>query len=311
MKQNLHLNQSTIERLSTMFLLYTLLPFLFHFSACTDSSFSSDSKLRDYDLMAPAKIMILPDTLREVSGATEINNTTIACIQDENGILFIYDVLHNNIKRQYNFHVDGDYEGIARVGKTIYILRSDGTLFEISDYETANFALVTYNTGIPADNEGLCYDADNNRLLIACKSKLEKGAAYKDKRVIYGFDLSTKKLISEPVFTFDLVTIKQFAQEKKLNLPEQNKTNGTDAVLKFSPSAIAIHPFSKKLYLLSAAGYMLFIFDMQGKLEHIEPLNPEIFNKAEGITFFSNGDMLITNEGQDQKPTLLLFSYRN
>ncbi|MEP7128171.1 MAG: hypothetical protein ABI729_04855 [Chitinophagales bacterium] len=310
MKQNHDLHLSPIKKLKTLLLVNFLFHFLLTFYACTYSSTFSDS-VSGYDLAKPDKTMILPDTLREISDLTEINNTTIACIQDENGILFIYDVLQNNIKQQYNFHVDGDYEGIARVGKTIYILRSDGALFEISDYETANFKLGTYVTGIPADNEGLCYDADNNRLLIACKSKLEKGAAYKDKRMIYGFDLSTKALTSEPVFTFDLVTIKQFAQEKKLNLPERNNKNGSDPALKFSPSAIAIHPFSKKIYLLSAAGYMLFIFDRQGTLEHIEQLNPKIFNKAEGITFFSNGDMLITNEGQDRKPTLLVFNYRN
>ncbi|MBK9544220.1 MAG: hypothetical protein IPO49_18210 [Bacteroidetes bacterium] len=57
-------------------------------------------------------------------------------------------------------------------------------------------------------------DTDNNRLLVACKSKLGKGAEFKDKRVIYGFDLSTKKLSSEPVFSFDIATIKAFAQEK-------------------------------------------------------------------------------------------------
>jgi hypothetical protein len=36
-------------------------------------------------------------------------------------------------------------------------------------------------------------------------------------------------------------------------------------------------------------------------------LDPEMFNKSEGIAFYENGDMLITNEGQDKKPTLLHF----
>ncbi len=48
---------------------------------------------------------------------------------------------------------------------------------------------------------------------------------------------------------------------------------------------------------------------MNGNIEHIEQLNPTMFNKAEGITFYENGDMLITNEGQDNKPTLLHFKY--
>jgi hypothetical protein len=49
---------------------------------------------------------------------------------------------------------------------------------------------------------------------------------------------------------------------------------------------------------------------MDGSIEHIELLDPTMFNKAEGITFYDNGDMLITNEGQDKKPTLLYFKYR-
>jgi len=39
-------------------------------------------------------------------------------------------------------------------------------------------------------------------------------------------------------------------------------------------------------------------------------LDPRVFNKAEGITFMENGDMLITNEGQDHRPTLLRFNYQ-
>ena len=46
---------------------------------------------------------------------------------------------------------------------------------------------------------------------------------------------------------------------------------------------------------------------MDGKLHHLEVLDPVRFNKAEGIIFLSDGDLLITNEGQDKRPTLLRF----
>jgi len=260
----------------------------------------------------PDTTFILPDTLREISGLTNIDESTVACIQDENGILFIYDIIQNKIKKQYSFNIDGDYEGITLVGKSMYILKSDGVLFEISDYTNEAFELKSYNTGIPADNnEGLCFDAEKNRLLIACKSKLGKGPELKDKRAIYAFDLRSKKLSSEPVFNFDVAEIKKFAREKELNLPEKAKKKGTEPIIKFFSSAIAIHPITKKLYLLSAADHMLFIFDENGKIEHLEQLNPNVFNKSEGITFLNNGDMLITNEAQKMKPTLLRFKYLN
>ena len=115
--------------------------------------------------------------------------------------------------------------GVA-AGQTIYVLRSDGTLFEIVNYRSKNFKLYSWVTGIPAtNNEGLCYDAKNNRLLIACKGKIGKGPEFKDKRVIYGFDLVTKKLTSEPVYDLSLAEIQQYAATHNIKLPNRTKKN--------------------------------------------------------------------------------------
>lgn len=265
-----------------------------------------------YDLTKPDTLFTLPDTLREISGLTIIDSTSFACIQDENGIIFFYDAFKNKIKRQFTFHSDGDYEEIARVEDTIYVLQSDGVLFKITGFESDSFTIGSYITGIPANNnEGLCYDKENNRLLIGCKSKTGKGIENKNKRAIYAFDLNTKLLSEKPVFEFDLQVINQFVVENKIKLPLHTKKNGhTGTPIKFRTSAICIHPLTKKLFLLSAADHMLFIFDMKGKIEYLEVLDPELFNKSEGITFFENGTMLITNEAQHKKPTLLRFSPR-
>lgn len=268
-----------------------------------------------YNLSSPDKVLILPDILHEVSGLTYIDSTTFACIQDENGILFIYDIQQNKIVKQYTFHMDGDYEGITKVGHAIYILRSDGTLFEIVNYTSEKFKLSSYVTGIPANNnEGLCYDEGGNRLLIACKGKVGKGAELKDRRLIYAFDLNTKKLSNEPVFDFDVQAVKKFAMSNNIEIPKKTRDRKgqvtSEPFLKFSTSAICIHPLTKKLYLLSASDHLLFVFDMNGQIEHLQPLDPQMFNKAEGITFYNNGEMLITNEGQNKKPTLLQFKYK-
>ena len=265
-----------------------------------------------YNLNKPNLKTELPDTLREISGLTNIDSNTFACVQDENGILFFYNFFKNKIIHQYHFNMDGDYEGITHVGNSIFILRSDGTLFEISDYQSPNFKLHNYATKIPAnDNEGLCYDANNHRLLIASKGKINKGANFKDKRVIYSFDLQTKTLSKNPIYEFDVQKIKQFAIDNKIKIPTKSKKNGqvSEPLIKMMTSAIAVHPINNKLYVLSAADHLFFVFDNHGNLENIEPLNPSIFNKAEGITFLDNGDMLITNEGQNNKPTLLRFNF--
>lgn len=291
--------------------IHVLLLSVFSFTGCTAVN-PDGEKISGYNLTKPSSVFILPDTLREISGLTHMDKNTFACIQDENGILFMYDVIKNEIRDQYAFHMDGDYEGITRVDNRIYVLRSDGTLFEIADFTLADFKLSTYPTGVPAnDNEGLCFDPLNNRLLIGCKSKIGKGSEFKDRRVIYGFDLNDKRLSKEPVFDFNLDDLKAFALENKIKLPVKTQKKGAspEPVIRFRISAICIHPINQMLYLLSAADHMLFIFNRDGKIEHMELLNRAIFNKAEGISFFENGDMLISNEGQDKRPTLLRFSY--
>ena len=273
----------------------------------------SSNLLLGYKLENPDKVIVLPSTLNEVSGVTRIDDKTVAFVQDENGILFLFDLIDGKIKQQYKFHIDGDYEGITKVNQTLYVLRSDGTLFEISNYTSPDFKLKSYITGIPANNnEGLCYDVLNNRLLIACKNSPGKGEEFKDKRMIYGFDLKSKKLYSQPVFSFDLSDIRKFISKKGINVPYHSKINGmvNEPIVRFRTSAIDFHPITKKLYLLSAADHLLFVFDNKGNPEHIEKLDPVMFNKSEGITFFENGDMLITNEAQNKKPTLLRFNYQ-
>jgi hypothetical protein len=263
-----------------------------------------------YMLSKPDAIIILPDTLHEVSGITMIDSVTLACIQDENGIIFIYDIVEKEITSQYSFNGDGDYEDITRVNKTLYILRSDGTLFEVENYLSKNSKTITYNTDIPANNnEGLCYDKDNNRLLIACKSKVDKGRQYKDRRMIYAFDLKSKTLSQNPAYDFNVNDLRQFALIKKIPLRSKTKKSGkvVEDFFKFKTSAIALHPVTKKLFLLSADDYLFFVFDNTGKIEYIELLNKELFAKAEGITFLPDGTMFISNEGVTKKPTLVKF----
>ena len=261
-------------------------------------------------MQKPDAVYLLPDTLREVSGISMIDSTTIACIQDENGIIFIFDITQKKIIRQHVFNGNGDYEDIVCVNSTLYILRSDGTLFEVSDYASKNYKTTIYPTGIPArNNEGLCYDADKDQLFIACKSKAGKGRLYKDRRLIFSFDLKRKILSLEPVFDFSVNMLEKFALLEQIPLPmkKKKKHQKEEETISLKPSAIAIHPLTKKVFLLSADEYLLFIFDKTGTIEHIELLDKNLFAKAEGITFLPDGTMFISNEAVSQKATLLEF----
>lgn len=259
-----------------------------------------------YDFNEPTETFILPDILREVSGITIGKKQQIVCVQDENGILFQFDTKSREIVMQSYFGEDGDYEGVCKAGSFFYVLRSDGVLFELDNQfmkkeeiiaeEEASYMEETsakqYDTGLPViENEGLFFDKQNNRLLIISREKSPR--THSNVRLVYAFDLAKKQLSKQPAFTLNPFSGKWKKQSDLL----------------FRPSELAVHPLTGELYVLSSKDHALFVFSAAGKIKTIQLLNPTIFNKPEGIAFLENGDVYISNEGKDEKPTLLFFPY--
>lgn len=283
--------------------LVVLVLFLSFYSlGCQESQSSHQliNNLSHYSVNKPDKKLELPPILHEISGLTIVDDETIACVQDEKGIVFMYNIGTNSIEKQLVFGDDGDYEDISKVGDVFYILRSDGVIFKFSDYNTTTPKTTIYETNIPAkDNEGLHYDKQNNRLLIGTKSKIEK-----NRKGIFSFDLASKKMLKEPILTFDTELLDRQVKEKGINV---NNKKGT---LKFKISAIAIHPIDRNLYILSSNEHLIFVFDMKGNLLEVANLEPQLYTQAEGIAFYENGDMLISNEGAEAKPSILKLKYK-
>lgn len=266
----------------------------------------------EYNLSKPEKSFVLPAILNEISGITTINQNQIACVQDEMETIFIYDLNKASIVKEYLSNLKGDYEEIALVDNTMYLLRSDGVIIEHTDYTAASTKIKEYELNLPSNNnEGLCYDKKNNRLLIAAKSQSGKGAKNKEFRLIYGFDLSDKKAKPKQIFKLRIEEIEAKAIALGIPIPFKTvkKTGKQISDFYFRPSSIAVHPFDHLIYILSSKDKLLLIMDENGSINNLFALDPVLFNKAEGITFLPDGDMLISNEAQAGKPTLLKFKY--
>lgn len=277
--------------------------FIIIFSSCKLNP-ASEKELAGYNISSPELSIYLPAILHEVSGIVLVDSSTLACIQDENGIVFFYDLEMKKITKQIHFGPDGDYEGIALAADTLYVLRSDGLVYGIEDFRSENFKVVSYLTEIPSkDNEGMCYDSQNRRLLIACKEKTGKGDLSKDERYVFGFDLATGKLSRDPVYSFDIKEMAEFAAANNIPLPMRGKKKGPPGpYLNFHSSAIGIHPLTNMLYILSSDDFLLLVFDRDGKINTMIMLNRGLFNQSEGIAFRNNGDMIISNEGIKKGP---------
>ncbi len=140
-------------------------------------------------LMKIAQQWDMPNELEEISGISFIDDNRLACVQDEKGVVYIYNLKSSKVEKTIEFGDSGDYEGITMVGTTCYVLRSDGVLFKIEDLDSSPKKTVKIETDLKREYnfEGLCYDKANNQLLLAIKDK-----AADDYKPVYAFDIKSK-----------------------------------------------------------------------------------------------------------------------
>jgi uncharacterized protein YjiK len=252
----------------------------------------SDVKEKASSGITVTKKWQMPKQLTEISGLSLIDDNRFACVQDEQGTIFIYNILSSSVEKEIPFGAVGDYEGLAVVGETVWVLRSDGKLFEVSNINAVNPAVKEYSTHltIKQDSEGLCYDKKNNRLLIAIKGAALETEDYKG---IYAFDLGSKKMDQQPVFKIDLL-------DKVFQSGSGKKKKGS-----INPSGIAIHPLNGDMYIIDGRNPKLLITDAAGTIKKLYPLNPNEFAQPEGITFSTAGNLFIANEGTKQPGNIL------
>lgn len=275
--------QKQLMKLNLAFLI------IFIFLSCQKELKTSFDECTFYHLNEPGVVWKMPSALNEISGIEILNDKKIICHNDEDGHLFIYDLKNKIVEKIISFSNDGDYEDLAIKGSTAFVLRSDGAIFEVQNYLNTPKTIKhkTFLTG-KDDAEGLFFEAEKNRLLVACKENSDKKKGNGTK-LVYEFLLDENVLNPKPILTIS-----------------QNEINSRS---QFSPSGIAIHPISKNIYILSSVGKMLAEFSSEGKLQKIYNLNNSHFQQPEGISFGKNGDLYISNEAKKNKGNILKFNY--
>ena len=235
----------------------------------------------------------LPNPLNEVSGIVYMGNNKIACIQDEDGIIFIYDIEESVISKEIGFAGGGDYEAITLVGENAYVLRSDGTIFEVTNFNGDKPEIFKYQTPLKGklNFEGLGYEKSKNRLLIALKER-----SGDDFKPIYSFDLKNKIWEKEPVYKIDF-------KDPVFKLLDQKISRKM-----LRPSEVTVHPSTGKIFILDGIDPKLLILDSSGKPLELHLLNIKEFPQAEGLTFGESGEIYISNEGNGGPANILQIS---
>jgi len=246
-----------------------------------------------YQLHKPNRKMVLPYTLSEVSALSYKKPSSLLMIEDETGVVYEYDLKIEELVSQRKFSDNADYEGVELVGDQIFVLESDGDIYQMLDDDKEELDSEKYETHMVSENdaEGLGYDAEKNLLLVACKEDGDTEENEVDGRAIYGFDLEEKELIEEELFSITDQDLIDFYKKEKGVEYEKDR-------IKFHPSAIALHPIEDRYYILASTGKLLVVTEKDGRIVATYPILYDILNQPEGITFSPDGQMYISSEGE-------------
>lgn len=269
-----------------------------------------------YHVNEPDDSWELPYKLVEISGLSYVADDRLACVQDEKGNIYIFDTGSGEVETKIDFGEDGDYEGIEIVGKDAWVLKSNGTLYQVKgfleDDEPDTEKHPTELTG-KNDAEGLCYDPVTGNLLIACKGhpflNEKKGKEFK---AIYRFNLSSFRLDPDPELLIVMDSVKYYKDYNtmaKLGVELLALIDDSKGDLSFQPSGIAIHPFTGNLYVIGSVGDLLMVFSRDGQMLFLTDLRSKHFPQPEGICFDPDGNLYISNEGAGGRGVILKFDY--
>ena len=271
----------------------------------------ASGSMTGYRLDEPDTLHTLPDILEEASGLTDVSATEVAMVQDELGIIFLFDIASGQITQEVPFAPRGDYEGMTRVDDAMFVLESKGHLFEVQDWLGDKNVIKRWLPLPTSDNEGLCFDPVEDRILLSPKSRWKKGELPKSIRPIFAVDIGSVKLLHEPVFVLNTDDIVKFALEHNLEIPSKAYKKGGEKInLKFKPASLAIHPVTSDIFVISAVNQVLASFNRAGEVTGVHFLDAQTFPKPEGITFLPNSSLVISSEAAKQKPTLAVFKWR-
>jgi uncharacterized protein YjiK len=240
-----------------------------------------------YDFDNPTEKYIMPSKLKEISGLSYYKNNQLACVNDKEGKVFMYDFVRKEVVDKIPFGKDGDYEGIEVVEDEIFVLKSNGKI-------------KSFKIGLPFEREidcsdpdvleyeGLTYDPKSKHLLLAAKERVKDKD---DKKMIYAYDFDRKILF------------------KHIAIPQDQLKDEINAK-KFKPSGIAVSPTTGQIFIIASDGKKMLILAEDGQKEALISLNPQIFVQPEGICFAPNGDLFIASEGKDEDGYILKFTYK-
>ena len=234
----------------------------------------------------------LPAILKNISAIDYYSQRKLACLQEEVGSIFIFNLDSGSIEREIPFGPPGDYQGLVLINNDAYVACADGRILEIIGYSSEKPEVKEYGTHLTVKENvnGLCYDRKNKRLLVTIKGTEDANQVFKS---IYAFSLTAKSMPVKPALRIDL--------RNRVFIGMQSKNMQTV----FQPSDLDISPVTGLLYIIDGTRAQLLRMKLSENIKSLIEFNKETIIQPEGITFTPSGELFIASKGIRDEPGML------
>lgn len=231
-----------------------------------------------------ARSFYLPKGLSEVSGLAVASGNSVFAHDDNYGIVYELDLGTGKVLRAFALGdptVKDDFEDIAVRAGFVYLLASDGRLFEApigAHRQRVRYNVYDTGVGPNCETEGLVNGPKDGEFLILCKKPHRN--KLKDRLVIYLWSLADRAPVSSPW----------------LNVPLDGLVDPLEQA-NFHPSAFYWRRELGRFLIVSAKGHTAIEIDEQGALMDRVKLDKTEHPQPEGLTLMPDGRLIISDEG--------------
>ncbi len=247
-----------------------------------------------FDLVHPESVTNLPMGVNAFTDFVMMDSTHLICLDDQIGGVLVYDMISNKSQGYLPTGIDSKITEVTKI---------DSTIILVDDKMDLHFLLPPYDsTSITTESlrekswisSGMCLHEQTKRLFFVAESDIENEV---QNHLIYTFNLNQRKLSERPLFEIKPEDIELFAISNNITLPGNRLDENGDTVdiFSFKPDVIAVHPKTNEIYVLSTMDRSLAVYNQFGQVVNFTTLNEELFSQPKAMTFFPNGDLLLTN----------------
>lgn len=237
----------------------------------------------------------MPKVLQEISGLGLTADGRLLVHGDEIGQVWEIDYRRGILVKEFSLGkgaLKSDFEAIAIVGDSIYLMSSKGKLYRFHEgKKDSNVAYEAIDTGLDreCEFEGMAYDREINSLLLACKEMHAKKD--RDNVVIFRWRLDGDK----------------DSRLSRITIPLE-KVVGGNGWKEMHPSDITVDPTTGNYVLVASIEKAIFSVTPAGDVLWSRPLPPG-HHQAEGVAITADSMLLISDEGGKAPAILTLYRW--